>query len=227
MPDDDLGLTEDEKDKLNQIGEGIPAFIMDEVKKQVGPLLEEEVGRARQFLERMESDDVEKQKQQLLCDQVNCVHAATWTYVWPGHAERKLACDDCMRKAKGVAQVMGFELGDVKPLAREIPIDEVRIDLSGSMRHRIGTPCDAASVFRDAQMVIISISNAEVAALVVKGEEMSRYPISRLWLRLDYMGEPSVVSCETGQGPDTEWVGEVSERNYIELIEHGSGTRGT
>lgn len=212
------GLSSEDQDALEKLGAELPEFVMKEVRKQVGPLLQESVAQMRKFQERMDESN-EKEKQSLLCSQVNCIHAARWSYIWPGQRERLLACDDCMKKARGLAQSMNFELGDVKQLSHEIPI-EVKMDFDGVMRSRFGLIKHSCQAFNDAVLIVISITHAEIMALVVNEDGPRCYPISNLWLRFNYRGESCIVSCE-GNAGDTKWRGSGGE-DYIDLLEPNS-----
>lgn len=48
------------------------------------------------------------------CSQVTCEEVASYSYVWPGKAERDYACANCLLKAKSVAGALGVPLGDVR-----------------------------------------------------------------------------------------------------------------
>lgn len=47
------------------------------------------------------------------CSQAKCESEACWSYVWPGRPDRMFACDPCRKRAEGVAEAMGFPLGDL------------------------------------------------------------------------------------------------------------------
>lgn len=195
------------------------------LKVAIGHVLRVRRKQMQQFLDLMEENDMEAGKQQLLCSQINCIHAARWTYVWPGKDERMTACDDCMAKARFTASAMGFELGDVQELSKEMPI-KVEMDFGeggkpGLRGDRISTvDLEMQAEFDGSKSVVIVLSNAEVTALVVPPEGNARcYPISKLRIRFHYMDEIVVISCEDGVGANTKWVGEESGRDYMELIE--------
>lgn len=221
MPDDIFdGLSSEDQDALEKLGAELPDFVMKEVRKQVGPLLQESVAQMRKFQERINERN-EGEKQSLLCSQVNCLHAARWSYTWPGQSERLLACNDCMQKARGLAKSVGFELGDVKQLSHEIPI-EVKIEC-GSKGKVKQAELAVATVpeFSKATLVVISINTAEAMAMVVTKEHGARcYPISKLRIQFRYMNDTCVVSVE-GNPNDMKWVG-IERDDYMELVEPNS-----
>lgn len=214
------GLSSEDQDALEKLGAELPEFVMKEVRKQVGPLLQESVAQMRKFQDRINERN-EGEKQSLLCSQVNCLHAAKWSYVWPGQAERLLACDDCMQKANGIAKAMNFNLGDVKQLSHEIPI-EVKIEC-GSKGKVKQAELAVATVpeFSKAMLVVISITTAEAMAMVVTKEHGARcYPISKLRIQFNYMDDTCVISLE-GNPSGMTWMG-IERNDYMAIVEPNS-----
>lgn len=196
---------------------GVPSHVLDRARRVAGKT----AGEMLEFLKGMGGGDVQIGERSGLCSQAVCIHAAKWTYVWPGRRDRLMACDICIAKARSVAAVMGFKLGDVHELSKEFPI-EVRLDLGDVIRAKADIAAEAVPEFEGAKDVGISISNAEVIALVMMDTGPRVYPISKLWLRFQFMGEACILSCEDGQGANTKWFSEDSGRDYMELIEPNS-----
>jgi hypothetical protein len=44
------------------------------------------------------------------CGQKTCDKEATQVFLWPGDREYLPVCDDCVAKAKGLAETLGFTL---------------------------------------------------------------------------------------------------------------------
>ena len=60
----------------------------------------------------------------VICGQAKCSELASWSYVWPGHAERKVTCPECFLKAQSISAAMGFVLGDARPMTMDEMIAE-------------------------------------------------------------------------------------------------------
>lgn len=47
------------------------------------------------------------------CSQQTCAVDASWSYVWPGRAERMFACDLCLVRAELILGAIGCEVSDL------------------------------------------------------------------------------------------------------------------